>query len=121
MFELLVLFASTLTAHNKSSFGTSENLWQPIQLQLSKKHKCFSNFLLHFWNTNQNLNISEKKMTLIAYVFPKSQTPKHVVGQISKKPRFRTPFNSQHAKASQTLLKAARHHFYYIFPSLWGK
>ena len=27
MFELLVLFASTLTAHNKSSFGTSENLW----------------------------------------------------------------------------------------------
>ena len=40
---------------------------------------------------------------------------------MSKKPRFRTLFNSQHAKGSQTLLKSAREHFYYISVTLLEK
>ena len=51
-------------------------------------------------------------------VFPKLQTPKDMVKQMSKKPRFRTPFNSQHIKASQTLLKSLWLRFYHICSTL---
>ena len=44
--------------------------------------------------------ILEKKMTLIAYVFPKLQNAKDVVKQISKKSRFRRPFDKQLGKQS---------------------
>ena len=49
-------------------------------------------------------------MTLIDHVFLKFQTAKEVLRQISKKSRSRRPFDSQHGKRSQTLLKSARHH-----------
>ena len=42
----------------------------------------------------------QKKMTLVFYVFPKLETAKNVVGKISKKTRFKTPFDSQHVKGS---------------------
>ena len=60
-------------------------------------------------------------MTLIGYVFPKLQTTKDFVRQMSKRRHFRTSFDSQHVKGSQILVKSAWPHFYYIFSSLWGK
>ena len=59
-------------------------------------------------------------MTLIAYVFPKLQTGKNLVKQMSKKPRFGTPLDSQHVKGSQTLAKSAATHFYHIFHQFQG-
>ena len=53
-------------------------------------------------------------MSLIVYVFPKIQTAKEVVRPMSKNPNFSTPFNSQHVKAPQTLVKSAWQHFYQI-------
>ena len=44
-------------------------------------------------------------MTLIANAFPKLQTAKEVFRQMSQKPGFRTSFDSQHVKGTQTLLK----------------
>ena len=44
-------------------------------------------------------------MTLIADVLPKLQTAKDVVRQMSKKPRFTSPFDNQHVKVSQALMK----------------
>ena len=46
-------------------------------------------------------------MTLLAYGFPKFWAVKDVVRKMSKKPRFRTSFDSQLTKLSQTLLKSA--------------
>ena len=40
---------------------------------------------------------------------------------MSKKSHFRTPFDSEHAKVAQELLKSARKHFYYIFSLICGK
>ena len=37
---------------------------------------------------------------------------------MSKKSRFRGPFEKQHGKRAQTLLKYASHHFYHIHWSL---
>ena len=50
-------------------------------------------------------------MSLIADVFPKLYTPKDVVTEMSKRPRFRTLFHSQHVKEFQTLLKSEQQHF----------
>ena len=85
-----------------------------------KNKKLFLNFLLHFWNHHQFLNIFKLKMVLIADAFPKLGTSKVMVRIMSKKHHFRTPFNSQHVKGSQTLLKSARQHFYHFLPSLWS-
>ena len=82
--------------------------------------KVLLNFLLYFWNLHQILNILKQKMTLIVYVFPKLQTAKDLVRPMSKKRRFRTPFDSQYVKRSQTLLKSGWQHFCQIFSSLWG-
>ena len=60
-------------------------------------------------------------MTPIAYVFSKLRTVKDVVRQMPKKPRFRTPFDIQHAECSQKLVKSAWQHLYYIFQSALEK
>ena len=39
----------------------------------------------------------------------------YVVRKMSKKICFKTPFDSQHAKVFQTLLKPSAKHFYHIF------
>ena len=44
IFEILELFLNIFTAGDKYSFPNSENLPQPIQLQLLKKQNFFSIF-----------------------------------------------------------------------------
>ena len=61
----------------------------------------------------------QKKVTIIPDVFPIIRTPKNVVKQISKESRFRGPFEKQHVKGDQILLKSERHHLYNIYWSLW--
>ena len=59
-------------------------------------------------------------MIVMANVFLKLQTVKDLVGSMSKKRRFRTFFESQHVKVSETLVKPAWEYFYHVLPSLWG-
>ena len=54
-------------------------------------------------------------MTLRAYAFPKLQTAKDAVRQISNKPYFRTLSDSQHVNVSQILVESALQQFYQIF------
>ena len=68
-----------------------------------------------------NLNIFKKKMIVTANVFPKLQTLKNLDRPLTKKGLFRTSFDNQHVKGSQTLEKYSWEHFYQIFPSLWGE
>ena len=42
-------------------------------------------------------------MTFIADLFPKLRTPKNVVRYLSKKARFKGPFDVQHGKRVETL------------------
>ena len=105
-----------------SIFFVTVRIWS-IQFKCNylKNKKLFLYILLRCWNLNSMLNILEKQINLIAYVFPNFRTAKDVVMQMSKKPRFRTPFDSQHVKGSQTLVKSAWHQFYHIFSPLWAK
>ena len=53
-------------------------------------------------------------MTLIADFFPKLRTPEKVVRYMSKKSRFKGPFDRQHFKRVQTLLRSEPKHAYHI-------
>ena len=71
-----------------------------------KNENLFFNFLFHFWNLHQILNILKEKMIVMTNAFPKLQTVKNLVRTLSKRRRFRARFDSQHVKASQTLAKS---------------
>ena len=63
-------------------------------MQLFQKLKPFSLFFFFFFDILEfmlNFERSEKKMTLIAYVFWNLETVKDVVGQVSNKSGFRKP------------------------------
>ena len=53
-------------------------------------------------------------MTLIADLFPKLHPPENVVRYMSEKSRFKGPFDRQHGKLVQTLLRSGQHYFYQI-------
>ena len=76
-------------------------------MKLSEERKIFYIFLVHYWNLHQILNIFEKKMIVIANFFGKLQTVKDLLRPVSKKHRFRTPFDGQHVKRCQTVVKSA--------------
>ena len=77
---MLTLFVNTLTANGKYSLLSTDNLIQTIQMDLSQNEKTFSEFFRAFFNCTSNFESFQKKMTVIARVFPKFQSPKDVVG-----------------------------------------
>ena len=79
-----------------------------------KNKKLFLKFFLHFQNRHEILNICDKKMTFIADLFAKLRTPKNVVRYMSKKSHFKGPFDWQHGKRVQTLLRSGSQHRYHI-------
>ena len=63
--ELLGVFVNTLTGDAKYPVQDYENLLLPIQMNSLKNLKLFPNFLFHFWNLHQILNILKKRMIVI--------------------------------------------------------
>ena len=86
-----------------------------------KNTKHFLNFLFHFCNLHQILNIWKKGMIAIANVFTKLQTVKILVRPLSKKCLFRTRFESQHVEASRIPAKSPWERFCHVFSSFSGK
>ena len=54
-------------------------------------------------------------MTLLANSFPKLRTSEKGVRYMSKKSRFKGPFDRHNGKRVQTLLRSERQHCYHIF------
>ena len=52
--KILGLFVDTLTADDNYSLLNNDNLAQPIQIQLSKKQKYFSQFFSAFFKSRLN-------------------------------------------------------------------
>ena len=108
------MFVNTLTADDKYSLLNRHNLTQQFRTQLSQKQKAFPEFFLGFSESTLDFEDFEKQMTLIADLFPKSRTPENVIRYMSKKSRFKGPFDRQHGKRVQTLLRSERQHRYHI-------
>ena len=62
-----------------------------IQMHLSQKQKIFSQFFAAFFESSLNFEHFQKKMTLIAYVFPKLTTTKNVLRKCLKAPVSENP------------------------------
>ena len=61
------------------------------------------------------MNIFKKKMTLIAYLFLRLPPAKNVVRYMSKKSRFRFPFQKQHGKRVSSISKFEGQNLYHIY------
>ena len=83
--EILRVFVNTFTADGKYLIQDGENLQLSIQMQLSQNEKHFLNFLFHFMNLHQMLNILIEKMIVRANVFPNLHTVKNVFRTLSKR------------------------------------
>ena len=59
--DILGLSVNTLTADDKCFLRNRKNLPQPIQMQLSKKQKCFLNFFVACLRSTSNLEHIETK------------------------------------------------------------
>ena len=102
------MFCHLLTANDKDPFGYLGNFLSPTQLELSLKPISFSDFFYPFLESTSNFkHFEKKKIIVIGTLLRKLQAVKDLVRPLSKKDRFRTPFDSQHLKGSQTLLKSA--------------
>ena len=76
-----------------------------IQIHLSRNQKIFSEFFSAFFESALNFEHFQKKMTLIAYVFPKLPITKNVLRQMSKSSRFREPLEKRHGKRAEALIQ----------------
>ena len=77
--KILGLFVNTLSEDDKYCLLYRDNLTQPIQIPLSQKRKTFSEFFSAFLKSILNIEHFQKKMTVIANVFPKLPSPKNVI------------------------------------------
>ena len=110
----MVLLINILAADEKYPVLNRDNLTITIQMQLSQKQKTFSRFFSAFLKSKLNFKHFEKKMTRIAFVFRKLRTPKTKLDKCQKKLSFRGPFDKQHGRRDQALLKYALQHLYVI-------
>ena len=76
-----------------------------IQMHLSQKQKIFSRSFSAFFESALNFEHFQKKMTLIAYVFPKLPITKNVPRQMSKSFRFREPVDRRHGNWAEALIQ----------------
>ena len=77
-----------------------------IQMHLSQKQKISSEFFSAFFESALNSEHFRKKMTLIAYVFPKLPTTKNLLRQMSKSSSFREPVDRRHGKWAEALIQS---------------
>ena len=108
-----------MTANDKYPVHDYVNLLSPIEMHLSLKPKIFSDFFVPFLESTSNFKPLKKKMITMPTFFQKLQNVKEFVRPLFKQHQFRNPFDSQHIKGSQTVVKSASEHFYQIFSILW--
>ena len=77
--KILQPFVNTLSDNDKYCLLYKDNLLQPIQILLSQKQKTFSQFFCLFLKSTLSFEHFQKKITLIANVFPKLPSPKKVI------------------------------------------
>ena len=79
---------------------------QTIQMHLPQKKKVFSQLFAAFFEFALNFGHFQRKMTLIAYVFPKLPTTKDVLREITKNSRLRGPLDMRHGKRTEALIQS---------------
>ena len=77
-----------------------------IQMYLSQTQKISSEFFSAFFESALNSEHFQKKISLIAYVFPKLPTTENLLRQMSKSSSFREPVDRRHGKWAEALIQS---------------
>ena len=77
--KILGLFVNTLSEDDRYCLLYKDNLLQPIQILLSQKQKTFSQFFSPFLKSTLNFEHFQKKLNLIADIFPKLPSTEIVI------------------------------------------
>ena len=77
-------FLNTLTNDDKYYLISRDNWMQTIEMHFSQKQTVFSESFSAYFESPLNFELFEKRMTLIAYVFPNLPATKDVVREISE-------------------------------------
>ena len=85
-----------MTADENYFLSKSENLVQPIQMELSKNLKTFSQHFAQFLESTLNLKHFERKHDPRSLCIFQINDCEGVVRQMFKFPRFIQPFYGQH-------------------------
>ena len=89
------LFINTLSADGKYSLFNRDNLTQPIQMQLSRKQKTFSQFFSAFFKSRLNFeHFLKKRWPSLLMYFRNYGTRKTWLDQCLKSPLSRDPSKS---------------------------
>ena len=76
------------------------------EMHLSQKQKVFSQLFATFFEFALNFGNFQKKMSLIAYVFPKLPTTKDVLREMPKNSRLRGPLDMRYGKRAEALIQS---------------
>ena len=106
-----------MSAVDKCSLPSRDNLMEPIHMQLSQKLKTFSEFFFAFSKSRVNFQHFQKKDDAHSLFISGATACKLVVRYICKKSRFRLPFQEEHGKRVSTLFKSERQHLRHIYCS----
>ena len=101
------MFRNRLTANDNYPVLDFVNLSSLIQMQLSLKPTIFSDFFVLFLECRSNFEDLEKKDDRHTYFILEITECENLLRPLSKKHRSRTPFDSQHVKGSQILVKSS--------------
>ena len=76
--EICRVFFNTLTPDDKYSRRNMQIFWQQLQTLLSQKENIFCGFLIAFPKFAWNLESSEQKKSILAWLLPKLLHPKEI-------------------------------------------
>ena len=113
--ETLEVFLNILTAKGKYPVKIVRICNSQFKRNYLKNEKLLLNFLFHFLSPHTILIILKERMFVLGNVFAELQTVKNLLGPLSKKPAFRTRFETQHLKPSQVIEKCPWEHFDLVF------
>ena len=111
--QILGLRVNTLATDEKYPFLNRENLTIPIQMQLSQKKNFFSQFFALFLQSRLNFELFQWKDDPHRFCIFEVTDSENVVGEMSKKSRFRGSFDKQYGKRTQALFKSVTQHVYH--------
>ena len=116
--QVLGLLVNTLATDEKYPVLNRDNLTIPIQIQLSQKHKIFCHDFPAFLKSSWNFEHFDKKDDAHRFCNFEITHSENVVRKIYKRPCFREPFDKQHGKWAEALLKSGSQHLYHVHWSL---
>ena len=101
------LAVNTLAADEKYPVLNRDNLTIPIQMQLSQKHKTFCQFFTAFMKYRSNFEHFGKRDDAHKFCNSEIRDFENLLRKMSKETGSREPFQKQHGKRAEGLLKSA--------------